>query len=58
MCASMLLRASCSRARDRLAFRRERDPALSGAQLVTEGARVEQVGVELPKRAVVRVVMS
>jgi hypothetical protein len=25
---------------------------------VTEGARVEQVGEELPKRAVVRVVMS
>jgi hypothetical protein len=26
-------------------------------RLVTEGARVKQVGVELPKRAVVRVVM-
>ena len=35
----------------------ERLPSFSGYQLVTEGARVDQVGVELPKRAVVWVVM-
>jgi hypothetical protein len=36
---------------------RVRCPSYSGGQLVTEGARVDQVGKELPKRAVVWVVM-
>jgi hypothetical protein len=33
-------------------------PSFSGGQLVTEGARVDQVGEELSIRAVVRIVMG
>jgi hypothetical protein len=53
----MMLLAGCSKAGDRPALWSEVVHLSLGEQLVTEGARVKQVGVELLKLAVVWVVM-